>query len=88
MNRAVDRIMQGVKTPEGKIIAILLVVCLSLMTWNISAISFAVNRDDGVEEVTDKAEDDVPALSQGDARVAVGFDVQSSRREVFRRVRA
>ncbi|MBR0404705.1 MAG: InlB B-repeat-containing protein [Eggerthellaceae bacterium] len=45
----VNRIMDGVKTPEGKVIAILLVICLSLMTWNVAAISWAVAGDAAAE---------------------------------------
>ena len=51
-----SRIMDGVKTPEGKIIAVLLAICLSLMTWNVAAISFAVSGDGAKSEAAEKVE--------------------------------
>ncbi|MBQ6329802.1 MAG: InlB B-repeat-containing protein, partial [Kiritimatiellae bacterium] len=45
LEKTISRIMNGARTPEGKVIAILLVVCLSLMTWNVGALSYAVNGE-------------------------------------------
>ena len=45
LEKTLSRVMEGARTPEGRIIAILLVVCLSLMTWNVGALSFAVNGE-------------------------------------------
>ena len=56
-NKLVDRIMEGAKTPEGKIIAILLVICLAFMCWNVGSLTAfggALNRED-VPASDDKA---------------------------------
>ena len=43
-----DRLTAGAKTPEGKVIAVFLAVCLSLMSWNVSALSYAVSNQSAV----------------------------------------
>ena len=45
LEKTLNRIMLGAKTPEGKIIAILLTISLSLMTWNAASISYAFAAD-------------------------------------------
>ena len=53
--RILDRIMDGAKTPEGKIIAVLLALCLAFMCWNVSTINaFAGASDEGNEAVVDQ----------------------------------
>ena len=39
--KTLNRIMEGAKTPEGKVIAILLTISLALMTWNATSIKAA-----------------------------------------------
>ena len=42
LEKTLNRIMAGAKTPEGKVIAILLTISLALMTWNATSIRAAV----------------------------------------------
>ena len=51
--KTLNRIMEGAKTPEGKVIAILLTISLALMTWNATSIKAAFADD----------EEDLPAAS-------------------------
>ena len=41
MTTIINRTMQGARTPEGKIVSILLALSLSFMTWNAAAIESA-----------------------------------------------
>ena len=53
LEKTLNRIMDGAKTPEGKVIAILLTISLALMTWNVTSIKAAFATD----------EEDLPAAS-------------------------
>ena len=41
MTTIINRTMQGARTPEGKVVSILLALSLSFMTWNAAAIESA-----------------------------------------------
>jgi hypothetical protein len=58
LEKTLNRIMQGARTPEGKIIAILLTISLSLMTWNAASIGNAVANDDQTKSVAAQEADD------------------------------
>ena len=53
LEKTLNRIMEGAKTPEGKVIAILVTLSLALMTWNATSIKAAFATD----------EEDLPAAS-------------------------
>ena len=53
LEKTLNRIMEGAKTPEGKVIAILVTLSLALMTWNATSIKAAFATD----------EEDTPAAS-------------------------
>ena len=45
LEKTLNRIMEGARTPEGKIIAILLTLSLALMTWNVTSIKAAFAQE-------------------------------------------
>ena len=78
LEKTLNRIMDGAKTPEGKIIAILLTLSLALMTWNATSIkaAFAQEGEDlpaasGVmADETDVAADQAASVQEEPAPVA------------------
>ncbi len=70
--KTLNRIMQGAKTPEGKVIAILLTLSLALMTWNATSIKTAFATD----------EEDLPVASDIMADEADGAAEQEAVQEV------
>ena len=60
-NKLADRIMEGARTPEGKVIAILLVLCLAFMCWNVGSLrAFG----DAYNQVNASADADKAATAQ------------------------
>ena len=60
-NKLADRIMEGARTPEGKVIAILLVLCLAFMCWNVGSLrAFG----DAYDQVNASANADKAATAQ------------------------
>ena len=50
LKRAFNRIMDGGKTPEGKVIAVLISICLVFSMCNVAAIGYAVAGGDNATE--------------------------------------
>ena len=70
LEKTLERIMMGAKTPEGKIIAILLTLSLALMTWNATSISFALADEGDKIEAQNAAMDDMFAAMKRAAKGA------------------
>ncbi|MBR2803766.1 MAG: hypothetical protein IKE20_01270, partial [Eggerthellaceae bacterium] len=78
LEKTLNRIMDGAKTPEGKIIAILLTLSLALMTWNATSIKAAFAEDgeelpaasDVMADETDVAADQAVSAQEEPAPVA------------------
>ena len=78
LEKTLNRIMDGAKTPEGKIIAILLTLSLALMTWNATSIKAAFAEDgedlpaasDVMADETDVAADQAASVQEEPAPVA------------------
>ena len=66
MDNMIDRIVEGAKTSEGKIIAILLALSLAFMAWNAMSIN-AFARDSRVADTVKNAMSETSSESSSDA---------------------